>query len=138
MPQLGPAEILVVLVVALLVFGPKRLPEVGRQVGRGLRELRKIQDTVRDEINDVLHHDEHDEAPAYTPVSVPPPTPAAATGHHAPSRYRIAAPAAAALPEPPAPQWPPASADTGSSPARSAPASGGGAHAPSRFRAPDR
>jgi hypothetical protein len=107
-------------------------------VGRGLRELRKIQDTVRDEINDVLHHDEHDEAPAYTPVSVPPPTPAAATGHHAPSRYRIAAPAAAALPEPPAPQWPPASADPGSTPARSAPASGGGAHAPSRFRAPGR
>ena len=138
MPQLGPAEILVVLVVALLVFGPKRLPEVGRQVGRGLRELRKIQDTVRDEINDVLHHDEHDEAPAYTPVSVPPPTPAAATGHHAPSRYRIAAPAAAALPEPPAPQWPPASAEPGPSPADAAPTAGGGTHAPSRFRAPGR
>jgi sec-independent protein translocase protein TatA len=55
MPQLGPAEVLVILVVALLVFGPKRLPEVGRQVGRGLRELRKIQETVRDELNDVLH-----------------------------------------------------------------------------------
>ena len=63
MPQLGPAEVLVILVVALLVFGPKRLPEVGRQVGRGLRELRKIQDTVRDEINDVMHHD--DEPPSY-------------------------------------------------------------------------
>src|SRR5919204_176636 len=48
--NLGPAEILVILVVALVVFGPKRLPEVGRQVGGALRELRKVQDTVRTEI----------------------------------------------------------------------------------------
>ena len=58
MPQLGPAEILVVFVVALLVFGPKRLPEVGRQVGRGLRELRKVQETVRTELNEIIHADE--------------------------------------------------------------------------------
>ena len=35
MPQIGPLEILVVLVVALVVFGPNKLPELGRQVGRG-------------------------------------------------------------------------------------------------------
>ena len=55
MPQLGPLEILVVAIVALIVFGPKRLPEVGRQVGHGIRELRKIQETVRAEIHDVLN-----------------------------------------------------------------------------------
>jgi sec-independent protein translocase protein TatA len=52
--SLGPAEILVVLVIALVVFGPKRLPEVGRQVGGALRELRKVQDTVQSEIRTVL------------------------------------------------------------------------------------
>jgi TatA/E family protein of Tat protein translocase len=52
--SLGPAEILVVLIIALVVFGPKRLPEVGRQVGGALRELRKVQDTVHDEIRGVL------------------------------------------------------------------------------------
>jgi sec-independent protein translocase protein TatA len=36
----GPAEVVVLLVVALLVFGPKRLPEMGRSLGRGLREFR--------------------------------------------------------------------------------------------------
>ena len=61
MPQLGPAEILVILLVALLVFGPKRLPEVGRQVGRGMRELRKLQETVTGEINEVLHGAENAE-----------------------------------------------------------------------------
>jgi sec-independent protein translocase protein TatA len=52
--SLGPAEILVVLVLALVVFGPKRLPEVGRQVGGALRELRKVQDTVQTEIRSVI------------------------------------------------------------------------------------
>jgi Tat protein translocase TatB subunit len=57
--SLGPAEILVILVVALIVFGPKRLPEVGRQVGGAMRELRKMQDTVRSELSSVLDSDEH-------------------------------------------------------------------------------
>jgi sec-independent protein translocase protein TatA len=52
--SLGPAEILVVLVLALVVFGPKGLPEVGRQVGGALRELRKIQDTVQTELRSVM------------------------------------------------------------------------------------
>jgi TatA/E family protein of Tat protein translocase len=55
--NLGPAEILVILVVALIVFGPKRLPEVGRQVGAAVRELRKMQETVKGELDGVLHPD---------------------------------------------------------------------------------
>ena len=55
--SLGPAEILVILVVALLVFGPKKLPEISRQVGTAMRELRKIQDNVKSELNGVLNPD---------------------------------------------------------------------------------
>jgi sec-independent protein translocase protein TatA len=40
MPNVGPLELLVVMIIALIVLGPKRLPEVGRSVGRGLREFR--------------------------------------------------------------------------------------------------
>jgi sec-independent protein translocase protein TatA len=39
--QVGTLEIVVVLVIALVVLGPKRLPEVARSVGRGVRELRE-------------------------------------------------------------------------------------------------
>jgi sec-independent protein translocase protein TatA len=40
MPTIGPMELAIVLVVALLVLGPKRLPEAGRSVGRGIREFK--------------------------------------------------------------------------------------------------
>ena len=40
MLDFSPIQILIVLVIALIVFGPKRLPEMGRSIGRGLREFR--------------------------------------------------------------------------------------------------
>ncbi len=40
MLDISPIQILIVLVIALLVFGPKRLPEMGRSVGRGIREFK--------------------------------------------------------------------------------------------------
>jgi TatA/E family protein of Tat protein translocase len=58
MPQVGPLEILVIFIVALLVFGPTKLPEIGRQVGRGIRELRRLQDNLRRDLDDVLGDDE--------------------------------------------------------------------------------
>jgi len=41
MPSVGPLELGILVVVALLVFGPKRLPELGRSTGRGIREFRQ-------------------------------------------------------------------------------------------------
>jgi TatA/E family protein of Tat protein translocase len=45
--NIGPMELLVILVLALIVVGPAKLPEVGRAIGRALREFRKAQDEVR-------------------------------------------------------------------------------------------
>jgi sec-independent protein translocase protein TatA len=39
--NIGPMELIIVLVIALLVLGPKRLPEAGRSVGKGLREFKE-------------------------------------------------------------------------------------------------
>ena len=40
MPEIGIAGLIVILIVALLVFGPKRLPEIGRSLGKGMREFK--------------------------------------------------------------------------------------------------
>lgn len=40
MPNIGPMEIMIVLIIALVVFGPKRLPELGKSVGKGIREFK--------------------------------------------------------------------------------------------------
>jgi sec-independent protein translocase protein TatA len=39
--QIGPLELIVVLVIALIVLGPKKLPDVGRSLGRGMREFKE-------------------------------------------------------------------------------------------------
>ena len=54
MPSLGPAEILVILVVALLVFGPDKMPEIAKQVGKGFREFRRVQQHLKSELRDVV------------------------------------------------------------------------------------
>jgi sec-independent protein translocase protein TatA len=40
MPSIGPMELIIVLVIALFIFGPKKLPELGRSLGGGMREFK--------------------------------------------------------------------------------------------------
>ncbi len=41
MPNIGPMELVIVLAIALIVLGPKKLPEVGRSIGKGMREFKE-------------------------------------------------------------------------------------------------
>ena len=40
MPNIGPLEIAIVLIIVLVIFGPKRLPELGKSMGRGIKEFK--------------------------------------------------------------------------------------------------
>jgi sec-independent protein translocase protein TatA len=74
MPNVGPMELVIVLVVALIVLGPKRLPEVGRSLGNGLREF-------KDSLSNPDHTDDPHLAVQDPPEAV---TTAAATAPAAP------------------------------------------------------
>src|SRR5262245_23714896 len=49
--DVGLQELVVILVIALLVFGPSKLPDVGRMIGRAMRELRRMNDEFRSTVN---------------------------------------------------------------------------------------
>jgi sec-independent protein translocase protein TatA len=64
---IGTTEIIIVLVIALIVFGPQKLPEIGRQVGSAMRELQR----VRNDVQRALDIDEYTrlDLPSYDPPS---------------------------------------------------------------------
>jgi sec-independent protein translocase protein TatA len=59
--NVGPLELVIVLVIALIVLGPKRLPEVGRSIGNGMREFKNAISGSKDEDED------DEEAPSLRP-----------------------------------------------------------------------
>ena len=60
MPSLGPMEVMAILVVALLVLGPKKLPEAGRQVGKALAEFRRWSHEVQGDVRSAMSDPEPD------------------------------------------------------------------------------
>ena len=67
MPTPGPLEIIILLVIVLLIFGPKRLPDLGRSLGRGMREFK----------DSVTGKDSDDEPPRLAETRAAPPSRAA-------------------------------------------------------------
>jgi Tat protein translocase TatB subunit len=94
--NVGPLELIVVLIIALIVLGPQRLPEVARSVGRGMREFRSALEREHDDEDE--EHREHELEPAEPEAAEPEATaPEAAE----PATARPATPAAAAATAPP-------------------------------------
>ena len=93
MPNIGPMEIVGLLLLALLLFGAKRLPEIGRSLGTGMREF-------KDSVSGEKKAEARSELPP--PVPAPPPVPtaedtaAAPTTAPVPERERETEPPAAA------------------------------------------
>jgi sec-independent protein translocase protein TatA len=70
MPNIGPLELIIVLLVVLVIFGPKRLPGLGKQLGTGLREF-------KESVTGEKHEDDHPQVE--TPPAPKPALTAAAT-----------------------------------------------------------
>jgi TatA/E family protein of Tat protein translocase len=56
--SIGPGELIFIFIIALLVFGPKKLPEIGRSVGKALREFKKTSDEIRGRIEEEIEASE--------------------------------------------------------------------------------
>ena len=84
MPNVGPLELVIVLLIALIIFGPKKLPQLGRSLGQGMREFKSsISGKDSDQAND-----------ADAPRELPAPSPNAGStpgGRSATSAARAAA-----------------------------------------------
>jgi len=99
--DISPIQVVIVLVIALLVFGPKRLPEMGRTIGRGLREFKS---SVADFGNDDVPAPSREQRAAHEGPAPAPPTPPPGPVHHADEADEVLEGVVVSGAEPPAPE----------------------------------
>ncbi|MBI2187882.1 MAG: TatA/E family twin arginine-targeting protein translocase [Acidobacteria bacterium] len=87
--SIGMPELIIILVIALIIFGPRKLPELGRSLGRSIGEFKKASNELRSTLEEEIRLDEQREQRAATraeqdsalaAASTPPPAPHAAGG----------------------------------------------------------
>ncbi len=64
---MGGVEIFIILIVALVIFGPQKLPEMGRSLGKAIREFKSAGNQIQDEITKVTDEIEQDSEPNIKP-----------------------------------------------------------------------
>lgn len=81
--SLGMPELIVIFVIALIIFGPRKLPELGRSLGRSLNEFKRASNELRNTLEEEVRMEEERETPR--PREAPPaePDPAAPDGPRA-------------------------------------------------------
>jgi len=68
MGPIGLPEMLIILVVALIFFGPRKLPELGRSLGRSINEFKRASNDLRNTLDDEIRAEERKAATAPTPT----------------------------------------------------------------------
>jgi|SRR5437016_5955531 len=76
--SIGMPELIIILVIALIIFGPRKLPELGRSLGRSINEFKKASNELRSTLEEEIRVDEQREkataaASATPPAATPPP-----------------------------------------------------------------
>jgi sec-independent protein translocase protein TatB len=121
---LGFGEIVIILVLALVLLGPQKLPEVAKQLGKGLRDFKKASDDLKGQFEKEFYAEERKaERARVAPPTASAPVPAAPPGPVPVASAENIPGLDAALFEPDAPAAPPATGSTAAAPAAAAPAS---------------
>jgi sec-independent protein translocase protein TatA len=76
--SIGMPELIIILVIALIIFGPRKLPELGRSLGRSINEFKKASNELRSTLEEEIRIEEQHEkttaaASATPPAATPPP-----------------------------------------------------------------
>ena len=74
--SIGTMELVVILVIALMVFGPRKLPELGRSIGKSLGEFKRASNDLRHTLEDEIHVEEQAGRETAKPAPAPSPAPA--------------------------------------------------------------
>lgn len=78
MPNIGPLELVIILVIALLILGPGKLPDVGAALGKSIREFRKASSDVQEAVNVNVDTSPLPPTPVAPPAAAQAPAPAPA------------------------------------------------------------
>jgi sec-independent protein translocase protein TatA len=79
--SIGMPELIIIFVIALIIFGPRKLPELGRSLGKSLAEFKKASNELRSTLEEEIRIEEQKEAVKQAPVT--PTATAATTASHA-------------------------------------------------------
>jgi sec-independent protein translocase protein TatA len=77
--SIGMPELIIIFVIALIIFGPRKLPELGKSLGKSLAEFKKASNELRNTLEEEIRIEEQKTEAA---KQAPPPAPAAATSPH--------------------------------------------------------
>ena len=86
--SIGMPELIIILVIALIIFGPRKLPELGRSLGRSIGEFKKASNELRSTLEEEIRVEEQRDRQTQTASSTPPaatPPPAGETVSRTPS-----------------------------------------------------
>jgi sec-independent protein translocase protein TatA len=72
--SIGMPELIIIFVIALIIFGPRKLPELGRSLGRSLSEFKKASNELRSTLEEEIRIEEQKEAAAKVQPTAPSPT----------------------------------------------------------------